>query len=57
MNIHDYLKMWIYYSITGELRIFMEEYLRGLLNNFPEDISETPESPAVSNLLKVRDSN
>ena len=35
----------------------MEEYLRGLLDNFPEEITETPETPAKSNLFNVRDDN
>ena len=33
----------------------MEEYLRGLLDDFPEDITETPEKPATSNLFNVRE--
>ena len=32
----------------------MEEYLRGVLDNFPEEITETPETPAASNLFNVR---
>ena len=35
----------------------MEEYLRGVLNNFPEEKKETPETPAASNLFNVRDKN
>ena len=33
----------------------MEEYLRGVLNDFPEEIAETPETPSALNLFKVRD--
>ena len=33
----------------------MEEYLRGVLDDFPEEITETPEKPAASNLFNVRD--
>ena len=33
----------------------MEEYLRGVLNNFPDEITETPETPAASNLFNVRE--
>ena len=54
-NRHDYLEMWLDYSIPGEVRIYMEEYLRGVLDNFPEEITETPETPAASNLFKVRE--
>ena len=31
----------------------MEEYLRGVLDNFPEEITVTPETPAASNLINV----
>ena len=33
----------------------MEEYLRGVLDNLPEEIIETPETPAASNLFNIRD--
>ena len=33
---HNYLGMWLYYSIPGEVHIFMEEYLRGVLYYLPE---------------------
>ena len=33
----------------------MEEYLRGVLDDFPEEITETPETPAKSNLFTVRE--
>ena len=52
---HDYLGMWLDYSIPGEVRISMEDYLRRVLDNFPEDITETPETPAASNLFTVRE--
>ena len=52
---NDYLVMWIEYSIPGEVRISMEEYLRGVLDDFPEEITETPETTAASNLFNVRD--
>ena len=35
----------------------MEEYLRVVLDKFPEEIIETPETPATSNLFNVRDDN
>ena len=47
---HGYLGMWIDYSILGEVRISMDVYLRGVLDDFPEEITETPEIPAASNL-------
>ena len=39
-KIHDYLGMWLDYSIPWEVRISMEEYLRGVLDNLPEEITE-----------------
>ena len=54
---HDYLGMWLDYLIPGEVRITMEEYLRGVLDDFPEEITETLETPAASNLFNVRDDN
>ena len=52
---HDYLGMWLYYSIPREVRISMEEYMRGVLEDLPEEIIETPETPAASNLFTVRE--
>ena len=54
-KINDYLGMWLDYSTPWEVRIYMEEYLRGVLDDFPEEITETPETPAASNLFNVRD--
>ena len=56
-KIHDYLGMWLDYSIPGEVRISMGEYLRGVLDYFPEEITETPETPAASNLFIVRENS
>ena len=54
---HDYLGMWLDYSILGEVRISMEEYLREVLDNFLGYIIETPETPAASNLFNIRYNN
>ena len=54
---HDYLVMWLDYSVQGEVRISMEEYFRLVLNDFPKEIIETPETPAATNLFTVRDDN
>ena len=35
----------------------MEECLRGVLNDFPAEITETPETPTVANLINARDNN
>ena len=39
------------------MRISTDKYLKGVLNNFPEEITKTPEAPAILNLLNVRDDN
>ena len=49
--------MWLDYSIPGEVCISMEEYIRVVLEDFPEDITETPETPSPLNLFNVRDDN
>ena len=35
----------------------MEEYLWGVLDDFPEKITVTPETPAAENLFNVRNNN
>ena len=45
------------YSIPGDVRISMTEYMRVVLEDLPEEITETPETPAVLNLFNVRDDN
>ena len=35
----------------------MKEYLRGLAEDFPEEITETTEITAASNLFNIRDDN
>ena len=53
---HDYLGLLIDYSIPGvSAFLSMEEHLRAFLDDFPEDITETPETPAASNIFNVRD--
>ena len=54
---HNYLVIWLDYSILGEVRISKEEYLRGVINGFPEEITETPETPDTLNLFNVRGDN
>ena len=54
---HDYLGMWLDYLIPGEVRISMEEYLKGVLDNVPKEITEIPKTPAASNLFNFRENN
>ena len=39
------------------MHISTEEYLRGVLDKFPEEIKETPETPAAAKLFNVREDN
>ena len=54
---HDYLGIWLDYSIPGEVRISVEEYLRVVIDDFPEEITDTLETPAAENLFNIRDDN
>ena len=49
--------MWIDYSIPGKVHIPMEEYLREVFDEFLEEVTETPETLAASNLFSVRSDN
>ena len=49
------MRMWLDYSILGEVSMSMEEHLRGVLDYFPEETTKTPEKPAASNLFNVRE--
>ena len=54
---HGYLVMWLDYSVFGVVRIYMEEYLKGVLGNFSEEITEISETPTAKNLFTIRDEN
>ena len=47
--------MWLDYLVPGEVWISIEEYLRGLLDDFPEEITEFPETLTATNLFTMRD--
>ena len=51
---HKYLGMWMDYSKRGEVKISMEGYLRGVLDDFPEKITGRVETPEATHLFKVR---
>ena len=38
-KMHDYLGMWLEYSVPGEVLISMEEHMRGVIDYFPEEIT------------------
>ena len=39
---NDYMGIWLDYSIPGEVHISMEKYLKGVIKDIPEKITETP---------------
>ena len=51
---HNYLGMWLDYLVPGKLWISMEEYLRGVHDDLPEEITEFTETPAATNLFTIR---
>ena len=46
--------MWMDYSKRGEVKIYMEGYLREVLHNFLEEITGRDETPAATHIFEVR---
>ena len=51
---YEYLDMWMDYSKRWGVKIFIEVYLRKVLDDFPEEINGGAETPLASHLFKVR---
>jgi hypothetical protein len=51
---HDYLGMDLDYSVPGEVKITMVDYLKRVITEFPEVISGGATSPAADRLFTVR---
>ena len=45
-NRHDYLGIILDYSTKGEVCIDMQEYVKKMIEEFPEDIKKTAATPA-----------
>jgi hypothetical protein len=56
-KIHDYLGMTLDYSVPGEVKIDMIDYIKGMIDDFQQyDTSEkTNLTPAAEHLFQVRD--
>jgi hypothetical protein len=54
---HDYLGMDLEYSNDGEVKITMINYLKGVLDDFPEAIVNTAATPAADHLFTIRPEN
>jgi hypothetical protein len=52
--IHDYLPMIMDYSTKGEVKVTMVDYLKGVLGDFPEEITRTAPTPASEHMFNVR---
>jgi hypothetical protein len=51
---HDYLGMDLEYSVPGEVRVTMVDYLKRVITEFPEVITGGGASPAAEKLLTIR---
>jgi hypothetical protein len=51
----DYLGMELDYSVPGQLRVTMIQFLKDMLVEFPEEITQTRMTPAADYLFRVRD--
>ena len=53
-KLHKYLGMKLDFWDPGELRVTMVDYLKGVLEDFPEVITGRSTSPAANHLFQVR---
>jgi hypothetical protein len=54
-KVHDYLGMIFNFSPKGKVIVTMMEYVKNIINDFPEEIVGTKTSPAADHLFTVRD--
>ena len=54
-KIHDYLGMTLDFSLPGKVQISMEEYIRNMLSELPEDMEGTATTPAAEHLFKINE--
>jgi hypothetical protein len=53
-RIHDYPNKTLDFTKKGEVKVTMIDYLKGVINDFPEKITGTAMSPATTNLYDFR---
>jgi hypothetical protein len=53
-RVHDYLGMTLDFTNKGEVKVTMIDYLKGVINDFPEIITGTAITPATTNLFDAR---
>ena len=54
-KIHDYLGMMLDFSLPGKVQIRMEEYIRNMLAELPEDMAGLATTLAAEHLFKIND--
>ena len=54
-KIHDYLGMVLDFTNPGKVAIRMEDYIRNMLTELPEDMEGMATTPATEHLLKVNE--
>ena len=50
---HDYLGMWLDFSLDGKVQVQMFDYIDNMLEDLPEDMCGTVNSPAADHLFAV----
>ena len=54
---HQYLGMDLDYSEPGKVKIIMEQFTRKVIDEFPEQLPKTVDTPADEHLFTVRDND
>jgi hypothetical protein len=54
-NVHSYLGVIFDYSIKGKVMVKINECIKSIVTNFPEEIAAVRTSPAAYHLFTVRD--
>jgi hypothetical protein len=52
-DIHDYLGMTLDYSVPGEVTVRMDDYVRDLLDDAPDDMGGVANTPAADHLFTI----
>ena len=56
-KVHEYLGMTIDYSIPGKVQFRMDDYIKRLLEEAPEDMKGVAATPAANHLFKINKKN
>ena len=52
---HDYLGMWLDFSLDGKVQVQMFDYIDNMLKDLPDDMGGTATSPAADHLFTVNE--